>query len=115
MKSLRYLSASLALCGLIGGASAFADGGRSVVVVNQTSYTLVSFYASSSDAAGWDTTNNLLTGNVAAGGQTTIPISGNGGEDNCQYDLMGILDGASQAAYQYQVNACNGDTWTITQ
>ena len=114
MKSLRYLSASLALCGLIGGANAFADG-RNVTVVNQTSYTLVSFYASSSNAAGWDTSSDLLGGQtVPAGGQTTIPIAGNGGEDNCQYDLMGVLDGASQAAYQYQVNACDGDTWTIT-
>jgi hypothetical protein len=111
LKPVRYLSASLALCGLLASANAYADQGKSVVVVNQTSYTLVSFYASTSDAPGWDMTNDLMAGlTLPAGGQTTIQVAG----DGCQYDLMAILDGASQAAYQYQVDACDGGTWTIT-
>jgi hypothetical protein len=113
MKSLRYLSASLAFWGLIGGSSAFAN---SVTVVNATSYTLVDLYGSSSDAAGWDQTLNMIPGHtVAPGGQITVPIGfGGGDEGDCHYDFMAVLDGASQAAYQYEVNGCNGDTWTIT-
>jgi hypothetical protein len=113
MKRLRYLCASVALCSLIGASSTFAIAdSNNVTVVNSTPYTLTAFYASSSDAAGWDMTNNLIAGqSVGPGGQTVIPIDrGNG----CQVDLMGILDGASQAAYDYQVNACDNGNWTIT-
>ena len=118
MKPLRFLTASFALCSLLGASSAIADGGGNhAVVVNHTPYTLVEFYASSSDSSGWDLTQNMLAGRtLPPGGQVTIPLSFNGGsEGNCNYDFMGVLDGASQAAYQYAVNGCNGDTWTITQ
>jgi len=118
MKPLRILTASFALCGLIGGTSAFAaGGGNSVTVVNSTSYTLVSLYGSSSDAPGWDQTLNMIPGHtVAPGGSITVPLGFSGGDEgDCHYDLMGVLDGASQAAYQYEVNGCSGDTWTISQ
>ena len=118
MKPLRLLTVSFALCSLIGASGAIADedGGNRAVVVNNTSYTLVEFYASSSDAAGWDQTRNMLAGrSLPPGGQMTVPLTFAGGSDgNCSYDFMAVLDGASQTSYDYGLNGCNGDTWTIT-
>ena len=115
MKKLSYLLAVSAMSGMIGASSAWA--GKTIVVVNQTPFTLNEFYASPSDYSGdWVTggANNLLAGvTVGPGGQTTITI--NDGTAACTYDLMSILDGQDNHAYQYQVNACGGGgTWAIT-
>ena len=116
MRPLRLLTVSVAICGLIGASTAIADPANSVIVINNTSYTLVEFYASSSDSPGWDLNLNMLAGHtLPPGGHMTVPLTFQGGDEgNCMYDFMGVLDGASQAAYQYEVNGCTGDTWTIT-
>ncbi len=114
MKRVARLLALVPLFAMIAAANATADGGKTVVVVNNTPYTVNQLYASGSDTSGWDTTNNLLAGQtVAPGQQTTITIADTSSE--CDYDLMAVLYGAAQYAYQYQVNACSGGTWTITQ
>ncbi|MBF6561217.1 MAG: hypothetical protein IVW56_13080 [Candidatus Binataceae bacterium] len=86
---------------------------KSVVVTNTTSYTMSEFYASVTGASTWDTTNNLIAGQTISPGQTitiSIPdVSGAG----CNYDLMAVLYGAAQFAYQYQVDACDAGSWTI--
>jgi hypothetical protein len=113
MKSVHKLAAMVVLFSVVGVSAAFA--GRSVVVTNNTSYTMTQFYASSSDASSWDTTNNLFAGQtLAPGQQTTINIGSTTGDDNCNYDLMAVLYGATQAAYTYSVNACSGGSWSIT-
>ena len=114
MKRVSYFLALLPLITMIAATSATADSGKTVVVVNNTPYTVNEFYASGSDSSSWDTTNNLLAGQtVAPGQQTTVNIADTGSE--CDYDLMAVLYGAAQHAYQYQVNACSGGTWTISQ
>jgi hypothetical protein len=117
MKRSNYLLPFLLLSGLIAAAPVLADGGLSVTVVNNTQYTLNALYASPSDASSWNTQNNLLTTGqvVNPGAQTTVTFPSPGG-DGCQVDLMGILYGAAQYTYQYQVNACGGGgTWAINQ
>jgi hypothetical protein len=121
MKSLRLLAALTLLLvtfGIAGVTNAIAAL-NTIVVTNTTSYTMTEFYTSPSDASAWDTTNNLLTGlSILPGQTTTINILngiGNGnGNGRCNYDLMAVLYGAAQFAYQYQVDVCNGATWTIT-
>ena len=113
MKSIHKLAAMIVLFSVVGVSAAMADG-KSVVVTNNTSYTMTQFYASSSDAASWDTTNNLFAGHsLAPGQQTTINLGSSDG-DSCNYDLMAVLYGATQAAYTYSVNACSGGSWSIT-
>jgi len=116
MKSIRNIAAMIVLFGIAGATSALAS--NTVVVTNNTSYTMVSFFASPSDASSWDTTNNLYPGTLAPGQQATITISGNNGDggegDGCTYDLMAVLNGATQPAYTYSVNACSGGSWSIT-
>jgi hypothetical protein len=113
MRPTRYLLPLLFVLGMTSVASA-ASAGKTVTIVNTTQYTLNDLYASSSDdTSSWDTTNNLLAATLAPGQQVTVPIAD--GLDQCSYDLMGVLYGAAQASYRYSVNACSGDTWTITQ
>ena len=116
MKSLKYLSALLVLSAVTNVSSTIADSSKKVTVINNTTYTLSEFYASSSDAGTWDTTNNLIAGQTVGPGQsTTVTIAD--GLDECTYDLMAVLYGAAEHAYQYQVNTCNGDSahWSVSQ
>jgi hypothetical protein len=119
MKSIRNIAAMIVLFSIAGATTALAN--KAVVVTNNTSYTMVSFFASSSDASTWDTSpsNNLYAGqSLAPGQQATITIGSGGGDggegDGCSYDLMAVLNGATQAAYTYSVNACSGGSWSIT-
>ena len=113
MKSLLYLSAFVVLFGMASATSALADGGKTVVVTNSTSYTIGEFYASPSDRSAWDTSDNLIAGQTVGPGQsTTVTIAD--GQDDCAYDLMAVLYGASQHAYQYQVDTCSGGSWTVS-
>jgi hypothetical protein len=115
MKSFTYLSVLLVLFTMAGVPSAVADHAKTVSVTNSTTYTMSEFYASPSGSSSWDTSNNLLAGQTIGPGQsTTITIAD--GEDDCNYDLMAVLYGAAEHAYQYQVNACNGDSahWTVS-
>ncbi len=88
---------------------------RSVVITNNTPYTLTAFYASATytTASDWSGAPNLLGGGTVAPGQTvTVPISD--GSTHCHYDLMGILYGYTQAAYTYAVDSCSSERWNIT-
>jgi len=118
MKSLRFIAA-LALLGPFGitGVPGAMAGISIVVVRNTTSYTMSEFYLSPSTAAGWDTNNLLLALPILPGQTGLIDISAlvSGLDGNaCKYDLMGVLYGAAQFAYKYQVDVCDGATWTIT-
>lgn len=114
MKSLRYLSVVLVLFMTTIVSSAVANQAKTVTVTNNTTYTMSEFYASSSDSSSWDTSNNLLAGQTVAPGQaTTITIAD--GLSACNYDLMAVLYGATQHAYQYRINACDDGRWTISQ
>lgn len=113
MKSLRYLSFLLVLF-MTTAPSAVADNAKTVTVTNKTSYTMNECYASDSDNSTWDTSNNLLAGQTIAPGQvTTITIAD--GLATCNYDLMAVLYGATQHAYQYRVDTCDSGSWTISQ
>jgi|SRR5271156_2130586 len=117
MKSMRKIAAMILLFGIAAVGTAMAGNPKSVVVTNNTTYTMVEFYASTSDSSAWDTTNNLFAGQtLAPGQQTTITISDSGGDgdDECNYDLMAVLNGATQAAYTYSVNTCGGGSWSIS-
>ena len=119
MKSTLSLAAFLALFSLTGLIPAFADqGANSVVVVNNTSYSIYELYASSSSAASWDASSNLLgSQGIAPGQQVTVNIPSSGWWDSgdaCSYDLMAVLYGTQQYGYQYSVNVCGGASWTIT-
>ena len=115
MKSIRKIAVLIVLFSIAGVTAAIADNPKSVVVTNNTSYTMTQFYASSSDSSSWNTNNNLFAGqSLGPGQQATITINDGGGDDKCNYDLMAVLYGTTQAAYTYSVNTCGGGSWSIT-
>jgi hypothetical protein len=115
MKSIRSIAAMIVLFSVTCVSSTIADNSKSVVVTNNTTYTMTEFYASTSDSSSWDTTTNLFAGqSLAPGQQATINIAGSGDDEECTYDLMAILNGATQAAYAYSINTCGGGTWSIS-
>ena len=111
MKSLKFLTL-FALVMTIRTGPVCAWGTKAITVTNNTSYTMNEFYVSASDDSGWDSSVNLIAGQSLAPGQvTTINIAD--GLAVCHYDLMAVLYGAAQRAYQYRVNACRNGSWTI--
>jgi hypothetical protein len=111
MKILKCLPVLLLFA--IGGAQyAVASGAKAVIITNNTPYTLSELYASGSDSSSWDTSNNLLGGQSLAPAQaTTVTIAD--GLAACNYDLMAILYGSAEHAYRYQIDACNGGSWSV--
>jgi uncharacterized protein YabE (DUF348 family) len=112
MKSMRNIAALFVLFSIAGVTTALAA--KSVTVTNNTSYSMTEFYASASSAADFDTTTNLYAGQTLAPGQQAT-ISINDGVRNCHYDLMAVLNGNTQYAYTYSIDACRGvGSWSIT-
>ena len=114
----KYLTAFMALLMVTGASTAIATNNtKQVTVTNNTTYSLTEFYVSPSDSsADWNTDNNLLGGQIIAPGNSlTVTIAD--GLDECTYDLMGVLYGVAEHAYQYQINTCNGNSanWNVTQ
>jgi hypothetical protein len=118
MKKLSSLPLLLLLLATSSGPGALAGQAKTVTVINNTSYAMNEFYASSSGAADWNLDHNLLAGQTLASGQSitfTLATGGGGDSGSCDYDLMAVLYGAAEHAYAYQVNACSNGTWTISQ
>ncbi len=115
MNKRTCVSAVLALACVALSTAALATSNPNIVVTNNTQYTLTELYASSSSAPSWGTTNLISGQSIAPGQQTTIYPSS--GEDDCSFDLMGVLYGAANHAYQYSVDACHGGggSWAISQ
>jgi hypothetical protein len=112
MKPLKYLLVMPILCAMIQPDYAIASRTKAVTVSNNTSYTMSKFYASDSDSSSWNTNTNLLAGKMIAPGQTTVIVISDG-LATCHYDLMAVMSGSAQHAYQYRVNACRGGSWTL--
>jgi hypothetical protein len=112
MKSLRYWPVLLLLFIPTGVSGIAAATIKTVTITNSTAYAMSEFYASPSVNSSWDTTNNLLAGQTVAPGQTTT-ITIADGVNHCHYDLMAVLYGSAEHAYQYRVDACDGGSWTV--
>jgi hypothetical protein len=112
MKSFKYLPVLVGFSFLFANPVATADGSKSVIVNNDTSYTMTELYASPSVNSSWDGASNLLNGQPISPGQVST-ITFADGVDHCHYDLMAVLYGSAEHAYQYSVNACSGGSWTV--
>jgi hypothetical protein len=116
MKSVRFLAPVVMLVAIAYLPVAMANQGKNITVINNTTYTMTELYASSTyHSSDWSSSANLLTGQSIAPGQSaTLTISD--GTDYCHYDFMGVLYGAAQAAYQYTVDTCQGNSaqWTVS-
>jgi hypothetical protein len=116
MKSVRFLPPVIFLVAIAYIPIAIASQGKSITVINNTTYTMTQLYASSTyHSSDWTSSTNLLGAQSIGPGQSaTIPISD--GTSYCHYDFMGVLYGAAQSAYQYTVDTCDSGNaqWTVS-
>jgi len=82
---------------------------RNVFIRNNTSETMLSFYASNVDADDWQE-DILRTGVLRPGERVKVLIDD--GLGYCRYDLKAVfMDGSS--AIRRRVNVCRVSSWTI--
>ncbi|WP_237151937.1 hypothetical protein [Oryzibacter oryziterrae] len=107
--------ASAALCvGLV--ASLLGMGGalaldRHVVIVNNTSYTINEFYASSVGQKSWQ--EDILGNDTLAPG-AKVRINIDDGTGYCKYDLRAVFNDGTDAVKQ-GVNICEVRTFTFNE
>jgi hypothetical protein len=118
MKTLLSLSVGLIVLGI--GISASTNAwtredhhDRRVLIVNDTSYTMTSFYASNVDSDGWGKDRFGL--DVLEPGDEVVVDTYDGTPGYCMYDLKAVfdVDGDDKPIYRHRVNICEMVSWTI--
>lgn len=108
LSSVRYVLVSvLAFCVL--GLSAAQAQDRHVRVINETSNTLVSFYASNISIPGWE--EDMFGLRTLVPGYSVL-VNIDDGTGYCHFDLKAVFSNGSEAV-RYNVNVCTTETWTI--
>ena len=103
-----FLAATLATA-LIGVAPANAAD-RHVRLINETSHTLVHFYASNTDVDSWQ--EDILGSAVLKPGQE-VNINIDDGTGHCTYDFKSVFDNGAKVT-KNNVNVCQVATYRIT-
>lgn len=108
LSSIRLMAVSLfAFCALSFSAAQAQD--RHVLVINETSYTLVRFYASNVGTNDWQ--EDILGRGVLASGRY-VNVNIDDGTGYCHFDLKAVFaDG--QQAIRRNVNVCTVASWTL--
>lgn len=83
---------------------------RHVVIVNDTSYTIVEFYASSVGAKTWE--EDIFGSDVLYPGQQ-VRIDIDDGTGYCQYDFRAVYEDGDESV-RHGVNVCEIGTYTYT-
>jgi hypothetical protein len=108
---LRYAGTFLVILYLVYAALAYPDEhNKNVEVINNTSYTLLSFYTSSVDAIDWEQ-EILDRGRLEPGQEIVVNIDD--GTTHCIYDLKAVFRGVDKPVYRYHVDVCRIGSWAI--
>src|SRR5688572_26372948 len=83
---------------------------RQVQINNQTSYTIVEFYASNTGTADWQ--EDILGSDVLASG-SSVKINIDDGSGYCKYDFLAVFDDGDQLV-SADNNVCELDTFNFT-
>jgi hypothetical protein len=108
LSSIRLMVISLFAFSVIGLGTMQAQD-RHVRVINETSHTLVSFYASNILRPGWE--EDILGLDVLAPGHS-VRMNIDDGTGYCWFDLKAVFADGSEAV-RYGVNVCRIETSTI--
>jgi len=89
--------------------TALADSNRRVEVRNETSVTMLEFYASTVSSGTWE---EDIFGNdvLRSGGRMNIHFNDNSGY--CLYDFKAVLTGGGVVVRE-DVDICEVDSWTV--
>jgi hypothetical protein len=96
--------------------SAFGSGGalaldRHVIIVNNTSFTINEFYASSVGQNSWQ---EDILGSDTLGPGAKVRINIDDGTGYCKYDLRAVFNDGTEAVKQ-RVNICEVGTFTFNE
>jgi hypothetical protein len=108
LSSIRLMGLSLFAFSVLGLGTMQAQD-RHVRVINETSHTLVSFYASNILRPGWE--EDILGLDVLAPGHS-VRMNIDDGTGYCWFDLKAVFADGSEAV-RYGVNVCRIETSTI--
>ena len=108
----RFLSVSLLLVALALSASApdtASAQDRRVRIINASSVTVNSFYASNTNRQSWE--EDILGNSVLAPGQSVM-VNINDGTGACMFDFRAVLANGRKVE-SYGMNVCQISSWTI--
>ena len=102
--------AALSLIGLLGTNAGAYD--KHVMVINDTSYDMVGFYASNVDSRSWE--ENILRNNSISPLQPgqKVRVNVDDGTGHCVYDFKAEFDNGSSAVHR-RLDVCRTSTWTV--
>ena len=108
--SVRYLAIGLlAFFGVLSTAHAQPGYNRHVVVANDTSYTVVRFYASNTSRDAWEE-DILGDGVLRSGGRVDVNIDD--GTNRCHFDFKAVLSNG-QEIIKNDLDVCQITRWLI--
>lgn len=101
------MAALLAICFTVRQAEAYD---RHVMIINDSSRSIVAFYASNEDSDTWE--ENIFHGDYLLPGHQ-IRVNVDDGTGHCVYDFKAILRGGAEAVRR-SLDVCRVQSWTIT-
>jgi hypothetical protein len=82
---------------------------RHVKVINETSHSMIHFYASNVSRPGWE---EDILGRAVLLPDYWVNVNIDDGTGYCHFDLKAVFSDGSDAI-RYNVNVCQVETWTI--
>ncbi len=103
-------AAALAAASLICASSAQAED-RHVRIINETSHTMVHFYASNTASKSWE--EDILGRDVVKPGDD-VNINIDDGTGHCKYDFMAVFDDGDKLV-RHGINVCEISSYRYTE
>ncbi len=82
---------------------------KSVIVINESSHTILQVQATNSGDENWG--ENLISDTIPPGSQEEVDLED--GATTCIYDIR-VLQRGGFSAEDFKINACKVESWTVT-
>jgi len=105
---MNKFSAALALAILAMSATGAAAVDRRVRIVNDTSYDIISFYASNKGSRSWE--EDILGRRILPAGHSVV-INIDDGTGYCKYDFLAVFEDGDELE-KYNINVCEVSEFT---
>jgi hypothetical protein len=108
MDKMRFLTVLAALA--MSAQVAFADGlNRHVMIINDTDFTMMRFYASNKDSTSWE---EDIFGDDVLPPHSQIDVNIDDGTGYCVYDFKAVFDDGEEVT-AYGQNVCELPSWRV--
>jgi ABC-type glycerol-3-phosphate transport system substrate-binding protein len=111
MHSARTAIGALVAAATLMGASASHAEDRHVRIINETSHTMVSFYASNTARNSWE---EDILGREELGPGQDVNINIDDGSGHCLFDFKAVFDNG-QVLIRHNINVCETSSYRYTE